>query len=378
MVTNLRLLLTAPLAAPLATLLAALLAFYVSPAASQGNNEKKAPVFVDAVITEPMSQTAPVIGRLTPRRAGVVAARIRGPVGEFRVDVGDRVKEGDVIAKLVDNRLVWEQRLRAAEVKESEAAIKTAKAEINLRTQELKRLERLKKSVAFSQARFDDKRQDVNKAQGAAAEAEAALIRAMATFKQAEIDVYNATVRAPYDGVVSKRHTEVGSYVNVGDPVVSLIGDGDLEIEAEAPAQYIAGLVPGLRVAFRLGPERMMEASLRAVVPEENPLTRTRTARFTPIFKDGDNLAAGQSVTLLLPAGASRDVVSVHKDAVLNLKGKTMVYVVEDGAAQIRPVKLGEAVGGRFEVLSGVKPGDLVVIRGNERLRPGQKVVYEK
>ncbi len=366
MVTNLRLLLTA------------LLAFYVSPAASQGNNEKKAPVFVDAVITEPMSQTAPVIGRLTPKRAGVVAARIRGPVGEFRVEVGDRVKEGDVIAKLVDNRLVWEQRLRAAEVKESEAAIKTAKAEINLRTQELKRLERLKKSVAFSQARFDDKRQDVNKAQGAAAGAEAALIRAMATLKQAEIDVYNATVRAPYDGVVSKRHTEVGSYVNVGGPVVSLIGDGDLEIEAEAPAQYITGLVPGASVAFRLGPERMMEATVRAVVPEENSLTRTRTVRFTPIFKDAGNLAAGQSVTLLLPAGASRDVVSVHKDAVLNLKGKTMVYVVEGGAAQIRPVKLGEAVGGRFEVLSGVKPGDLVVVRGNERLRPGQKVVYEK
>ena len=96
--------------------------------------------------------------------------------------------------------------------------------------------------------------------------------------------------------------------------------------------------------------------------------------RFVPEFDSDGGLAANQSATVHLPAGTPRTVVSVHKDAVINRRGKTLVFLVIDGAAQIRPVSLGEAVGGRFEVLGGLKPGDIAVVRGNERLRPGQKV----
>jgi multidrug efflux pump subunit AcrA (membrane-fusion protein) len=110
-------------------------------------------------------------------------------------------------------------------------------------------------------------------------------------------------------------------------------------------------------------------------VPDENPLTRTRTVRFIPRFDGaGDNLATNQSVTLHLPLGQARDAITVHKDAVLNRMGLTIVFFVNDDTAEIRPVKLGEAVGGRFEVLDGLKAGDLVVVRGNERLLPGQKI----
>ncbi len=72
-------------------------------------------VGVDAVITEPLRQTVPVIGRFVARQAGVVAARINGPVGEIRVEVGDRVDKGDIIAVLVDNTLKWRHELQKAE-----------------------------------------------------------------------------------------------------------------------------------------------------------------------------------------------------------------------------------------------------------------------
>jgi multidrug efflux pump subunit AcrA (membrane-fusion protein) len=88
------------------------------------------------------------------------------------------------------------------------------------------------------------------------------------------------------------------------------------------------------------------------------------------------NLATNQSVALAIPAGEERDVVSVHKDAVINRNGKDIVFIVEDGAANIRTVKLGEPIGTRFVVLGGLKAGDTVVVRGNERLRPGQKVKH--
>jgi hypothetical protein len=79
---------------------------------------------------------------------------------------------------------------------------------------------------------------------------------------------------------------------------------------------------------------------------------------------------------VLLPMGEPRDIVSVHKDAVIARGAGYIVYAVEEGKAQLKQVELGEAAGKRTEVLSGLIAGDLVVTRGNERLRPGQDVTY--
>ncbi len=333
------------------------------------------PVGVDEVRRAPVKQTIPVIGRLIAPRTGVVAARIGGPMAEMLMKVGERVEKGQVIAVLVLDSLHWKRQLQKADTAEKEAALKTAKAKLALKKQELKRLARLRKSAAFSEARHDDKRIEVTMAESTVAEARSALQSARANLKLAEINLYNAQIRAPYGGVVSKRHTEAGAYVRVGEAVVTLIDDKNLEIEANVPTERLAALEPGISVTFELAGKAPLSATVRAMVPEENPLTRTRTVRFTPRF-DGvsDNLAANQSVTLHLPLGQARDAVTVHKDAVLNRMGRTIVFVVNGNAAEIRPVKLGEAVSGRFEVLDGLKPGDLVVVRGNERLLPGQKV----
>ncbi len=346
--------------------------------AKETQGEKPAPVRVDAVRSEPLHQTVPVIGRLVARQTGPVAARISGPVREIRVDVGDRVEADAIIAVLVKDSLERKLELRKARVAEAVAAIKTVRAQAALLSQELKRLEKLRKSAAFSQARLDDKRQELVMAQSAIAEAKAALMSTQAESKLAKIDLYDADIRAPYAGAVTQRHTEAGAFVSAGGAVVTLIGDKNLEIEADVPSRRIAGLVPGTPVTFRFDTPHIFDAVVRAVVPEENALTHTRRVRFIPRFSaPRAGLAANQSVTLSLPAGPPRDVVTVHKDAILNLKGKTMAFVAESGTASIRPLNLGEAVGGRFEVLGGIAPGTLVIVRGNERLRPGQKISYD-
>ena len=227
---------------------------------------------------------------------------------------------------------------------------------------------------------MEDKELEVASAQSAVAQSQAALVSAQANLQLSKINLDNAEIRAPFGGVVSQRHIDVGAYVNVGSPVIGLIDDEHLEIEAHVPAARINGLQPGKKVAFRLeqggdGKQRNYTATVRAVVPSEDPLTRTRRVRFVPEFDLGTTgLASNQSVVLALPAGKSESVVTVHKDAVLNKKGKDIVFIVEDGKANIRPVLLGQALGTRFVVLSGLAIGDTVVVRGNERLRPGQKV----
>ena len=95
------------------------------------------------------------------------------------------------------------------------------------------------------------------------------------------------------------------------------------------------------------------------MVPEENPLTRTRAVRLIPML-DGfqGNLAVAQSVTLDIPIGTARDVATVSKDGVMQRPNGAMVFVVRDAAATPQPVRLGAAIDGRFEVLDGLGDGD--------------------
>ena len=332
-------------------------------------------VSVDEVRMEAMAQTVPVIGRLVARLAGEVAARTAGPVAELHVEVGDRVETGDTIAVLDTVRLRAERDRLAAIVNQAQAQLERMTAQAALRRQELKRLEGLRDSAAFSQGRYDDARQEVIIAESAIGTADATRMSAAASLSLAQIDLSWATIQAPYPGVVTTVHTEVGAWLAVGQPVVSLLNDLDLEVEADVPSSRVGGLVEGTPIALVLDDGSEHAAVVRTVVPEENALTRTRRVRFTPRFAPvGKPLAVNQSATVLIPAGAERQVLTVHKDAVVRNQGQAFVYVASDGTAQIRPVQLGAAVGGRFEVLGGVGPGEPVVVRGNERLQPGQAI----
>lgn len=340
--------------------------------------QQAALVHVDPVIDEPLAQTAPVIGRLVPRQISVVAARINGPVDEVMVDVGDRVEQGQAIAAINPARLAAEVALRRAEVSENEAELLAAQARLGLTRQEFQRVTSLQASAAFSQARYDEAAESVNRDISLVAVAEARLQAAGAALQQAEIDFYNATIRAPIPGVVSERHADAGEYLSVGAAIATIVDDTELEVEAAVPTTRVAGLAPGVRVELTLDDGSQHEAVVRALVPLEDSQTRTRIVRFEPEFGDVDkDLAGNQSVTIMVPVGEPRRVVTVHKDAVLPSPSGHLVFVVEDGTAEPRPIEIGEAVGNRFEVLEGLSPGELVVIRGNERLRPGQAVTIQ-
>ena len=342
---------------------------------SGGGGGPPANVVVDAVIEEPLSQTVPVLGRIVASEFGPVAARIGGAVNEMRVNVGDRVERGAVLAVLDRERLALERDRYRALVKQQSAKLASVRADLEKRSLELKRLEGIRKSAAFSQARYQDAVQDVAKQRGQVAETKAQLSQAEAQLKRADIDLKDGEVRAPYPGVVSAKHTEVGAYLNTGSPVVTLINDLDIEVEADIPGNRLGGLKPGISIRLTLDDRSEHRAAVRAVIPDENPRTRTRPVRFVPDFNGLKKpLATNQSVTVHVPIGASRTVTTVSKDALVQRGGNDIVFVVRDGNGQPQPVTLGESVGNRFVVTSGVKAGDRVVVRGNENLRPGQRL----
>lgn len=349
-------------------------------ASAQG--QQAAMVQVDEVVTEPLVQTVPVLGRIVTRQEGPVASRVEAPVAEVEVAVGDRLATGDLVAVLDRTRLELASALAAAELAAAEADLAAARREVELIDQERARLVALQGSAAFSRARLDDKIKEVSVAHSRIEAAAARLEQARVNLDYRNADLADAEILAPYPSVVVKKHVSAGAHVRIGDPVVTLIDDSALEVEADVPAERLVGLEPGTPITFAFasaGPaQERHDAVLRAIVPMENPLTRTRAVRFTSVNGGLDAARAiGQSVTVDIPVGAPRDVVSVHKDAVTVNLGTRQVYVVgEDDVVQPRPVVLGAAIGNRFEVLDGLVPGDLVVTRGNERLRPGQPVAY--
>ena len=382
--------------------LAALFAVLAAPPNAAAQDEAIL-VQVDPVRAEPLSQTFTVIGRLVARQRGEVAALIGGAVRELRVQIGDRVGAGDILAVIDRNRLSWRRDIVAAEVAESNASLASAearhamaqagvgRAEARLAQarQELDRHEKLRNSVAFSQARLDDQRQaamaalsdvdfaraEVQEAIALIEEVHARIKRARANLGIATDDLAHTEIRAPFDGVVTLRHTEIGAYLEVGEAVVTLVNDHDIEIEADVPYDRLAAIAVGVEVSFRLDDSIAHRARVRAVGVEENSRTRTRLVRFTPAFAgETGSLAVGQSVAIELLIGVPRDVVSVHKDAIVRDVDGAAVFVVVAGVAEHRRVSLGEAIGTRFEVLRGLVPGDVVVVRGNERLMPGQSV----
>ncbi len=348
-----------------------------APAHAQG--AQAAVVKVDRVEVIPFSETAPVIGRMTATNRSVVAARVAGVIDTVAVDVGTSVREGDVLATLDSELMTIERDVALAAVEEAIATLAAAQTDVELAEQVYGRAERLRGSAAFSRSRLEDQAKEVQRQKSRVMEFRAKLENARAALARAEYQVRHMEISAPFSGVIVERAAHPGAYVDAGDPVITLLDAENLEIEADVPSELISGLAPGIEIVARLDDGTIQKARLRAVVPDEMPTTRTRAVRFVPVFSDMEQpLATGQTVVIQVPASEEREVVTVSKDALVQSGGRWVVYVAKDETAELRPIEIGQAIEGRFEVLTGLAAGDLVVVRGNERLSPGQPIQYEE
>ncbi len=342
-----------------------------------GRAEGVARVVVDAVRLEEIRREVRLLGHVVARFRGEVAARVAGLVRQVPVQVGSRVEAGELLVRLDPERFEQAVARAATAVEVARAERDTARFELERLELALARLARLRNSAAFPRARYEDLTKQVEGARASLAAAEARLEQARVALQQSRLDLRDAEIRAPYAGVVLRTQVSPGRYVRIGDPVVTLVDSRDLEVEVELPADLAAAAAPGMEATIRIR-GASSRGRLRTVLPVEDPLTRTRAARLT--FAEGLPVepAVGETVEVTLPLGDGSKMPTLDKDAVLIGNGKPRVYVLRDGIAELREVVLGPEVGRRFVVERGLEPGDLVVVRGNERLRPGQRVEYRR
>mgnify|MGYP002467719760 CR=1 FL=1 len=354
--------------------MALLMSVAPTPALAQG---RPAAVAVDEVVDQKLTQTAPTLGRLVTKLGGPIAARVAGPVLDVPLLVGDRVEAGDIIAQLDDATLVLDRDLRTAEVRQARAAVSRAQGRLQNANSQLARIERLRGSSSFTQQRFDDATLEVIEAEADVQEGNAQVQRAQVQLARVTLDIERTQIRAPFGGVITERAAQPGMYVSVGTTIARLVDDTHLEVEVDVPVDRLSGLIVGRAIAAQINnPAREIFATVRAIVPEEDPFSRTRAVRLSLPATMVSGLAINQSVTVLVPVGEPRIVTTVHKDAVIAQGSSRIVFVAAQGAAERREIQLGIADGNRFEVVSGLTAGELTVVRGNERLRPGQRLRY--
>lgn len=333
-----------------------------------------APVDVDTVTVAASTETVNVIGRVVALQSGNVAARTTAAVKQIRVQVGDKVTAGQVLVELHNNRQRSMVALMQADITQWAAKVKSAQVKQDLAASDLQRLEKLRGSSAFNQSLYDQRFAEAKAAEAGVLEAKASLSYAKVQLKRSQQDLDWALVTAPYDGVVTARRVAEGEWVALGAPVVDLVSTSALEIEADVSAQYLQFIKQGAEVMASVNGQPLA-LTLRAILPAEQSLSRTQLARFSLSLKPEQrpNLSVNQAVNVAIPVGA-KDALTVHKDAVVRNGSMSFVYKVLEGVATFTPVQLGASSGQRLQVLDGLKAGDVVVTRGNERLQPGQKV----
>ncbi|MFG0333774.1 MAG: efflux RND transporter periplasmic adaptor subunit, partial [Maioricimonas sp. JB049] len=200
-----------------------------------------------------------------------------------------------------------------------------------------------------------------------------------------ESKIVKHTMIARFNGYVVSEHTEVGAWVNSGDPVAEIVALDRVDVLAHVLETHVPHIRPGIesRVEVPALPDRLFVGKVAIVIPEGDQRSRTFPVKVrleNEIIDEQPLLKAGMLARVTLPTGARKKSLLVPKDALVLGGARPMVYVVDlggkgpTGKARPVPVELDVPSGAYMAVSGELKPGERVVVRGNERLRPDQEV----
>jgi RND family efflux transporter MFP subunit len=282
-------------------------------------------------------------------RQSTVSAQIAGRIVELRFDVGDRVKKGEVIVRIDERTAVQAVAASSAQLNEAQAALANARASY----------ERSKQLLAqkFISASALDKTEAEYKA------AQARVSALLAGVGQAQAERSFATIVAPYSGVVSARHVELGEMAVPGKPLMTGFDPSTLRVVANVP-QARVGAIEAIGKARIEVPSvgRSVEAKGITVVPAADPRTHTTRIRID-LPEDGKGIYPGVYARAHFVIGTATRLL-VPRDAIVRRSEVTGVYVVdENNVPRLRQVRLGSAGDEHaVEVLAGLKPGERVAL----------------
>jgi RND family efflux transporter MFP subunit len=369
------------------------------------------------------------VGTVMPSKRATIGSAVDGRVIEFPLNEGDRVARGQPLAQLMTDTIKLEVQAAEAELELRRQAL--AELENGTRPEEL---EQAKARMASAEARkkymkarwdrsqklYNESRriseEELDEAVSSGIEAEQAYLEAKAAYDlavagprkeviaqaRAQVAMQEATVErlkdqltkhtivSRFDGYVTAEHSEVGQWVKQGDLVADVVALDEVEIVAYVVEQHVPHVRVGIQVVVEVPaiPGQRFAGVVAEVVPQADVQSRTFPVKIRVVNQFTDDvplLKAGMYARVLLPTGEKQMAVLVPKDALVLGGPQPMIYVVEGAAADGTagkavpvPVEIGVADGPLIQITAPVKAGQLVVVQGNERLRPGQDVAIQR
>jgi len=267
---------------------------------------------------------------------------VSGQIVKMPLRVGTKVKKGELLV-----------RLSAAEIN---AKVRAAKTQMEQVERNLARESKLQKVQASTPERVRTLKEQLEISKAAYREA-----KAMLDYTE---------IRAPFDATITKKIAQQGDLAAPGRPLLQLENGKALEVLIQVPETQAQDLKLGDRLAVTVPAAKLeLSAAVREISPTVDPASRTTQVKLTlpdnPLLKSGQfarvSLADRRAKTLLIDEGA------------LHLNGQMeLVFIAEGGKAHLRLVRSGARVGGRVEILSGLKPGDRIIVKSAGRLHEGQ------
>lgn len=279
-----------------------------------------------------------------------VLARVPGEVVELLVEEGDRVDEGQVVARLDGERLRLE--------------MLAAKAEMDRVRGEYQRYIDLNERGLVSEAMFDGLRYDLDALK--------------ASYQLKKLDYEYANIRATISGVVAERNVKLGQNIVVGAPVFRITDTSQLIADLQIPQTELKKFAAGHTATLAVDsmPGREFSAEIVRISPTID--TRNGTFRATAFIDNAlGRLAPGMFARFKVAYEEHANAMTIPATALIEEDDETSVYVVDDGIVSRRPIEVGIVSGDRLEVLDGLAEDDQVVVVGQAALRDGSKVLAQ-
>jgi RND family efflux transporter MFP subunit len=301
-----------------------------------------------------------VPGTVVSRNDARIAAEVTGRLLEV-AEVGTVAAKGDIVAIIEDTAI----RLRRDELL---AEVDRARARLKYLESEERRYVQLAESNLAAAAKLEETLSDRDVSRSD-------LQVAKSRLTQIEDQLDRTSIRAPFGGIVVERLMMPGERVEPGNKVVRVVDQQHLEVIARAPLEYYSYVRPGRVLELMTGPVKA-KGKVRTVVAVGSENTHQFELR---LDIEPDRFPVGKTLRVSIPTSDTRDALVVPRDAlVLRPEGISVFILDNDEKAKQVMVTTGIGAGEQIEVNGDIQNGDMVVIRGNERLQPGQAVSIMK
>jgi RND family efflux transporter MFP subunit len=338
-------------------------------AALASAQEPVAPVVVGRAELAPVAQRLVLSGSATARRVSMISPRSDGLVAQMLVDVGDRVATGQVLARM--DAVLAKHELATADAALAEGLAQLKDAERRRDEAAEVHAEALIADTVFESALAEV---DIQRA---------AVQRLRAEYERRREIFERHTVRAPFPGLVSRKLAEAGQWVQRSEALFELVDSDVLRVDVPVPQNRYADVVAGTPAVVRFDalPGIVVETEVATRLAVGDPSARTFLARIE-IANPEQVFAPGMSAQVALNSGSQEReaVLNVPRDALVRLEdGAYRIWRIREEGGQTTveslPVEVRRFTGEAAVIAPGnVAPGDRVVIRGNETLRPDQSV----